>query len=107
MTRTKTKLESASRYGARYGSPLKKKIKEIERIQKTKQVCPQCGRKSLKRKGYSIWQCSKCKTKLAGGAYKPTTSSGREAKRVVRKEEEREQKIQELKTKEEQKEKEE
>ena len=95
----KTKLESASRYGARYSSPLKKKVKEIERIQKNKQVCPQCGRKSLKRKGYSLWTCTKCDTQVAGGAYKPQTASGEEARRIIRKEEERQQKIQELQEK--------
>ena len=73
----KTKLGSASRYGARYSTPLKQVVRDIEKKQKTAQVCPQCGRKSLKRKSYSVWQCSKCGTKLADGAYVPQTDVGK------------------------------
>ncbi len=92
-----TKLGSASRYGARYSSPLKKEVKEIEEIQRKKQVCPKCGRKSLKRKGYAIWGCSKCGAEVAGGAYKPKTDSGVEAKRIVEKEGIGKEKVEELK----------
>jgi len=92
----KTKLGAASRYGPRYGSPLKKKVKQIEEIQRKKQECPQCNRKSLKRKGYGIWECSKCKTKIAGGAYKPVTSDGREVRRIVRRKEKAKEKAEEL-----------
>ena len=81
----KTKLKSASRYGSRYSTPLKQIVRDIEIDQKSKQKCPQCGRKSLKRKGYSIWECSKCKTKMVGGAYKPQTSVGQISERIVKK----------------------
>ncbi len=79
----KTKLGSASRYGARYSTPLKQIVRDIEEIQKKKQVCPVCGRKSLKRKGNSIWECSKCGAVIAGGAYEPTTKVGEAVRKIV------------------------
>ncbi len=94
---SKTKLGPASRYGARYSSPLKKKVKDIEEIQRNKQTCPKCGRKSLKREEYAIWRCSKCNAEVAGGAYKPRTDSGIEAQRIVQKEAKRKERKEELK----------
>lgn len=83
----RTKLGSASRFGPRYGTPLKQVVREIEKTQKTRQICPQCGRKSLKRKGYSIWICKKCGAKVAGGAYEPQTGLGKLVERIVKKSE--------------------
>lgn len=94
---SKTKLGPASRYGARYSSALKKKVKSIEEIQRKKQICPQCGRESLKRTSYAIWECTKCEAKFTGGAYKPRTKSGLEAQRIVEKEKVRQEKAEELK----------
>ncbi len=93
---TRTKLSAASRYGPRYGSTLKKKIKDIEETQRKKQVCPQCNRRSLKRKEYGIWKCTKCRAKIAGGAYTPRTPDGLEAKRIVKREEKAQEKAEEL-----------
>lgn len=80
-----TKLKSASRYGPRYGAPLKKIVAEIEGVQKKAQVCPRCGRKSLKRRGYARWECTKCRATVAGGAYAPKTEMGAIAERIIRK----------------------
>lgn len=80
----KTKLGSASRFGARYSTPLKEVVRDVEKTQKSKQTCPQCGRKSLKRRGYSKWQCSKCGAMLAGGAYEPKTAVGDLVEKIVK-----------------------
>jgi len=80
-----TKLGSASRFGSRYGTPLKQEVRDIEKIQKTAQLCPQCGRKSLKRKGYARWVCSKCGAVMAGGAYYPQTDVGAVVERIINK----------------------
>ncbi|MBI1973752.1 50S ribosomal protein L37ae, partial [Candidatus Micrarchaeota archaeon] len=81
----RTKLGSASRFGARYGSPLKQVVADIEKTQKTKQPCPKCGRVSLRRRGYSRWECSKCNATMAGGAYAPRTELGSLIEKIVRK----------------------
>jgi len=80
-----TKLGSASRFGSRYGTPLKQEVRDIERTQKTAQICPQCGRKALKRKGYAKWACSKCGALIAGGAYYPQTDVGAIVERIIKK----------------------
>ncbi|MBS3060846.1 MAG: 50S ribosomal protein L37ae [DPANN group archaeon] len=85
MARKKTKLGSASRYGPRYGSPLKHQVRKIEEVQRRPQQCPQCGRKSLHRQSNSVWACRKCNAVTAGGAYAPTTTIGIAAKRIVTK----------------------
>ena len=78
-----TKLGSTSRYGPRYSTPLKNVVRDIEEVQKKKQTCPQCGKVSLKRKGYSRWECSKCQAIIAGGAYVPRTEVGGLVHKIV------------------------
>jgi large subunit ribosomal protein L37Ae len=91
-----TKLGSASRFGSRYGTPLKQEVRDIEKVQKTAQICPQCGKKSLKRKGYAKWACKKCGTVLAGGAYYPQTDTGAVVERIIKKGEKYEEVAKEL-----------
>ena len=79
----KGKLGSAARYGARYSSVLKQKVNKIEKIEKTAQICPQCGRKSFVKKSYALWECTKCNSKMAGGAYTPRTLIGLTADKIV------------------------
>ena len=65
----KKKRGSAGRFGARYGRALKSKVSAIEKKQKAKYKCPLCLKSKIKRVCAGIWQCSKCDTKFAGGAY--------------------------------------
>jgi len=102
-----TKLKSASRFGARYSSPLKKIVAEIEEIQKKKQVCPRCGRKSLKRTSYARWECTKCKAVIAGGAYAPQTEMGSMVDRIIKKGEKYEEIVKEIEKKDKEEKKEE
>jgi large subunit ribosomal protein L37Ae len=81
----KTKAGSASRFGSRYGAPLKQIVSDIEKVQKKAQQCPRCGRKALRRRGYAVWECRKCGSKIAGGAYYPQTEVGSIAERIVKK----------------------
>ncbi|MEM2874553.1 MAG: 50S ribosomal protein L37ae [Candidatus Hadarchaeales archaeon] len=70
MPRTKT--GAAGKYGPRYGTKIRKLALEIERKLRRKYRCPRCGAQRVKRISTSIWQCSKCGVKLAGGAYTPS-----------------------------------
>lgn len=73
-----------SRFGARYGRKLRKRVEEIERKMKKKHKCPQCGRNAVTRTSTSIWKCSKCETTFTGGAYLPETPTGKIVKRTIK-----------------------
>jgi len=78
MGRTKV-VGPAGRYGARYGSTLRKKVALIERKMRDKSIrCPFCRTPGkLKRIAFGIWQCRKCGTIFTGGAYVPRTILGK------------------------------
>ena len=65
------KVGSAGRFGARYGLKIRKKVWEIETIQKQKHKCPDCFKFTLKRIAAGIWLCDACGNKFAGRAYEP------------------------------------
>ncbi|MCX6777787.1 MAG: 50S ribosomal protein L37ae [Candidatus Micrarchaeota archaeon] len=67
----------------RGGAELRKRAAKIDRDKKGRYPCPTCGKKSLKRKGNSIWNCRSCDSTYAGGAYSPTTPGGSIAAGIV------------------------
>jgi large subunit ribosomal protein L37Ae len=71
MSRHTKKIGSAGRFGARYGLRIRKKVTEIEAVQKQKHKCPNCFKFALKRIASGIWQCAACNSKFAGKAYEP------------------------------------
>lgn len=71
MSKRTKKIGIAGRFGARYGSTIRQRIVDIEKIQKAKHRCPNCTKYGLKRPQAGIWECPKCGHKFAGKAYKP------------------------------------
>ncbi|MEM5836338.1 MAG: 50S ribosomal protein L37ae [Candidatus Aenigmatarchaeota archaeon] len=63
--------ETTGRFGSRYGKGVKKRVAEIEKVQKQRHICPSCSMRYVKRIGPGIWECKKCGTKFAGAAYVP------------------------------------
>ncbi len=84
MGRTK-KVGPAGRFGPRYGMRIRRRVAEIESVQRQKHECPVCHRKAVKRVGTGIWRCTKCGTEFAGGAYYPETEAQRMVERAIRK----------------------
>ena len=75
-SRKKTKkVGSTGRFGVRYGSKIRKEAKKAEDTRNATHLCPRCGSKSVRRKSFAVWRCSKCGVVFAGGAYAPTTTS--------------------------------
>ncbi len=81
----------AGRFGARYGSTLRKRWKEVmeRRYDAQKNMpCPFCGaRGHIKRISVGIWKCEKCGAVWAGGAYVPRTGLNKHFPKVVVREE--------------------
>ena len=68
----------AGRYGARYGSTLRKRVKLIEEKRRAPYRCPRCKTlRRMRRISVGIWQCRKCGYTFAGGAWIPRTILGR------------------------------
>lgn len=72
MAKRTKKIGIAGRFGSKYGRKVKVIINKIEKQQKSKYICPNCKNKSVRRVSSGIWQCKKCGTRFAGGAYRPT-----------------------------------
>ena len=83
MPRTK-KAGITGRFGPRYGSTLRKRVKKIEENMKKKQKCPSCESMAVYRVSVGIWECKKCSFKFTGGAWLPVTSEGKKATRNVK-----------------------
>jgi large subunit ribosomal protein L37Ae len=62
---------TTGRFGSRYGKGVKKKVAEIERIQRQRHICPECGMPHVRRVSSGIWKCKKCGAKFAGSSYAP------------------------------------
>ena len=68
MVRTK-KVKAAGKFGAGYGTNVRRKFVAVESKQRIKQICPFCKSSKAKRKSAGIWLCQKCKKTFAGHAY--------------------------------------
>ena len=84
MSKRTKKVGTSGRFQARYGVRSRTRIREVESIQKSKQICPSCGQKAVHRLGSGIWQCKKCGITFAGGAYIPKTEAGQTFEKVVK-----------------------
>ncbi|MEM1625870.1 MAG: 50S ribosomal protein L37ae [Sulfolobaceae archaeon] len=71
MGRTKV-VGIAGRFGARYGSSVRKKWKEVMEKRYQDHICIVCKSVgTVKRIANGIWYCKKCNSKWAGLAYTP------------------------------------
>lgn len=66
-----SKNRVSKRFGARYGSKIRRNVDEAESVSGE---CPDCGGE-VERESAGIWKCRKCGTKFAGGAYKQDTGA--------------------------------
>jgi large subunit ribosomal protein L37Ae len=83
MERRTVKVGITGKYGTRYGAKLRKQAKAIEILQRTKYVCPFCGKTSIKRHAVGIWNCRACRRSIAGGAWEFSTSAAQTAKTTI------------------------
>jgi large subunit ribosomal protein L37Ae len=65
------KSMTTGRFGSRYGTRIRKRISEIEAVQKKRHECPVCHYVKVRRLSVGIWLCKHCGAKFAGGAWAP------------------------------------
>jgi len=87
MSKRTKKVGTSGRFQARYGVRSRTRIREVESVQRSKQVCPSCGQKAVHRLGSGIWHCKKCGHTFTGGAYMLKTEAGQIFEKVVKGEE--------------------
>ena len=63
------KLGSTKRFGARYGTKIRKQVAKVEARQNAKTLCPICKLSKIKRIASGIYICNKCNNKMTGKAY--------------------------------------
>jgi len=54
---------------AGYGRKIRKRMATVKAKTRKKYKCPSCSRTSMKRLSSGVWQCQKCRKKIASGAY--------------------------------------
>jgi len=59
---------------------IRRRVQEVEIVQRKKHSCPRCLAKSVKRVSSGVWRCRRCGLTFAGGAFRPviTTTIKRE-----------------------------
>lgn len=83
MERRTTKVGITGKYGTRYGQKLRKQVKAIEILQRTKYTCPFCGKSSVRRSAVGIWKCKACRRSIAGGAWEFSTTAAQTARTTI------------------------
>tara|TARA_Y100000310_G_scaffold335024_1_gene416073 strand:+ start:819 stop:1040 length:222 start_codon:yes stop_codon:yes gene_type:complete len=69
MAAKKKKIKASGRFGAGYGTRVRKKLNAIESLQRKKQACIFCKKLGVKRQAAGIWDCQKCGKRFASNAY--------------------------------------
>ncbi|VVB99990.1 50S ribosomal protein L37Ae [uncultured archaeon] len=72
-----------SKQGVRYGAELRKRAEKVDTLRTSLFACPRCGKKKVRRKGNSIWECKACGSVFAGGTYSLSTPAGEVATRQI------------------------
>ncbi len=79
------KVGITGKFGARYGSNVRKKYRLIVEKMKGEIKCPRCITKgSIHRVSTGIWNCKKGDAKFTGGAYYIETPRGAESYRIAK-----------------------
>ena len=80
MARRTKKAGPIARFGPRYGVRIRRRVLDIEVVQRAPHSCPRCQAPKVKRAATGVWRCHHCGLVFAGGAYRPivTTTVRRE-----------------------------
>jgi large subunit ribosomal protein L37Ae len=68
MRRTK-KVGATGWMGPRYGIRIRRRVLDIDKAQRKPSTCPTCSTVTLWRIAAGIYECQRCGTRVASGAY--------------------------------------
>lgn len=74
---------------ARFGRKIRKLYEKADEKRRKRYECPKCGKRSVKRVSYALWECRSCGARIAGAAYSLTSEGGETARRVLSEEKEK------------------
>lgn len=75
MSRRTKKVKSVGRFAARYGVRIRRRIQEVEAVQRKRHRCPRCLAVAVRRRSTGVWECRHCGYVFAGGAYRPIVTT--------------------------------
>ena len=75
MSRKTVKAGVVGRLGPRYGVRIRRRVQEVEAVQKQRHSCQKCLAKSVKRVSSGVWRCRRCGLIFAGGAFRPVVTT--------------------------------
>ncbi len=69
MSKRTKKVGPTGWMGPRYGIRIRRRVLEIDRARSKKAACPRCSTVTLHRVASGIFECRRCGTRFASGAY--------------------------------------
>jgi large subunit ribosomal protein L37Ae len=69
MSQRTKKIGSTGWMGARYGLRIRRRVAEIDRSRSIDAACPKCATVTVRRISSGVFQCRRCHTQFASGAY--------------------------------------
>ncbi|MCI4341639.1 MAG: 50S ribosomal protein L37ae [Thermoplasmata archaeon] len=69
MSKRTKKIGSTGWMGPRYGIRIRRRVLEIDREKNKDSPCPRCSTVTLARVASGIFECRRCGTRFASGAY--------------------------------------
>ncbi len=69
MSKRTKKVGNTGWMGARYGIRIRRRVLDIDRARGADAACPRCSTVTVERVASGVFQCRRCDTKFASGAY--------------------------------------
>ncbi len=69
MSKRTKKVGNTGWMGPRYGIRIRRRVLELDRERKKRSACPRCSTVTISRKASGVFECSRCHTTFASGAY--------------------------------------
>jgi large subunit ribosomal protein L37Ae len=69
MSKRTKKAGSTGNMGPRYGIRIRRRVLEIDRVRTRASPCPRCSTVTVYRVASGVYECRRCGTRFASGAY--------------------------------------